>query len=394
MKTCITNGKIIVPGGVIQDGSVICDGGTISDIIQGQVSPEDGEVIDAGGRWVSPGFVDIHVHGGGGSDFMDGTPEAFATIASTHARYGTTSLAATTTTSSDGELLNVLDVFKEARRASCNGAEILGLHLEGPFLNAAYCGAQDNRYLRNPDPKLYKEVLSKASGDIIRWSVAPELEGSMELGRILKDNGITGSIAHSAATWQEVSEAWQNGYSLLTHFYCAMSTIVRRNAWRFLGAIESGYLIDDMDVEIIADGCHLPAELLQFICKFKSHKHIALCTDAMRAAGMPEGEYNLGSEDGGQRVIVEDGVAKLMDRSAFAGSVSTTDRLVRTMVRLAGLSLPEAVEMMTINPARMVHADGRKGSIEKGKDADIVIFDNDINIYGTITKGKLIYGID
>ena len=177
----------------------------------------------------------------------------------------------------------------------------------------------------------------------------------------------------------------------MTHLYSGMSSITRRNAFRYAGVVEAAYLIDDMTVEIIADGVHLPKSLLQFVYKFKGSDKTALCTDSMRGAGMPDGESILGSRENGQKVIIEDGVAKLLDRTAFAGSVATTDRLVRTMINLAEVSLVESVKMMTLTPARIMNIDDRKGSIEVGKDADLVIFDENINILYTIIDGKVIY---
>jgi len=171
-----------------------------------------------------------------------------------------------------------------------------------------------------------------------------------------------------------------------------MSTVTRRNAFRYAGVLEAAYLIDDMTVEIIADGVHLPKSLLQFVYKFKGPDKTALCTDSMRGAGMPDGESILGSLDQGQKVIIEDGVAKLPDRTAFAGSVATTDRLVRTMVELAEVPLVEAVRMMTLTPARIMQIDQQKGSIVEGKDADFVIFDDHINVSHTILEGNVIYG--
>jgi len=168
--------------------------------------------------------------------------------------------------------------------------------------------------------------------------------------------------------------------------------VTRRNAYRYAGVVEAAYLIDGMTVEIIADGVHLPKSLLQFVYKFKGSDKIALCTDSMRGAGMPDGESILGSLEKGQKVILEDGVAKLLDRSAFAGSIATTDRCVRTMVNIAEVSLEESVKMMTLTPAKMMKVDDRKGSIEVGKDADIVIFDDNINVSHTIVEGVLIYG--
>jgi N-acetylglucosamine-6-phosphate deacetylase len=253
-------------------------------------------------------------------------------------------------------------------------------------------GAQDPRYIRNPDEKEYREIVAYGADAIVRWSAAPELPGALAFGRYMKSKNILPAIAHTNAVYEDVVKALENGYTLATHFYSAMSGVMRRNAFRYAGVIESVYLLDEIDVEVIADGVHLPEPLLKLICKIKGLDRIALITDAMRAAGMPPGESILGSLQNGVPVIVEDGVAKLPDRSSFAGSVATTDRLVRTMVRLAGVSIPEAVRMMSLVPARIMKLDRQKGSIAIGKDGDLAIFDDEINVSHTIVKGKIIYG--
>ena len=232
-----------------------------------------------------------------------------------------------------------------------------------------------------------------ATDDIVRWSIAPELDGAMELGQLLCEKQIIPSVGHTDAICEEVMEAHKSGYSLMTHLYSGMQTVTRRNALRYAGAVEAAFLIDDMDVEIIADGIHLPKSLLQLIHKFKGTDRIALITDSMRGAGMPEGQYKLGSLKEGQTVIVEDGVAKLPDRSAFAGSVATADRLIRTMVQLAGIPLTDAVKMMTATPARILHMDDRMGSLETGKEADILLFDDQIKITRTLINGNTVYQI-
>ena len=267
----------------------------------------------------------------------------------------------------------------------------MGLHLEGPYFAYNQRGAQDPKYLRNPEPEEYNKILSE-SDDIVRWSLAPELPGAFDFGKVLTSKNILTSIAHSDAIYEEVLDAFNAGFTHVTHLYSAMSTVTRRNAFRYAGVLEAAYLIDDMTVEVIADGVHLPKSLLQFVYKFKGSEKTALCTDSMRGAGMPDGESILGSLEKGQRVIIEDGVAKLPDRTAFAGSVATTDRLVRTMVNVAEVPLIEAVKMMTLTPARIMKIDQQKGSVRKGKDADLVVFDNNINVSYTILEGNVIYG--
>ena len=393
-RTVIINGRLILPDGQIEDGKVIfCQDGKIVSItnLKDYVFSVNDVVVDAEGHYVAPGFIDIHVHGGGGHDFMDGTVEAFLGAARAHAEHGTTSMIPTTLTCPDEELFRSFEVFREACRLNENGAQMLGMHLEGPYFNHKQAGAQDPLYLKNPTPEHYNEILEKGADVISRWSAAVELEGADGLGEALKEHGIVASIAHTDAVYDEIVEAHKAGFNLMTHFYSAMSSVTRRHARRYAGAVEAGYMLDDMSVEIIADGIHLPKPLLQFVYKFKGPKKTALCTDAMRGAGMPEGVYNLGSLEKGQPVIVEEGVAKLMDRSAFAGSVATADRLVRTMITLAEVPLADAVMMMTSTPARILGIQDSKDSLAEGLDADIVIFDENINIHKTIISGNVIY---
>lgn len=392
-RLIIKNGKIIFPDKIEDNLAIVCENGKIIDIVKPEnVAPENGDLlIDVHNKYISSGFIDIHTHGGGGHDFMDGTVEAYLGAAEAHAKHGTTVLLPTTLTSTFEELMKTFDTYKEAVKQNKKGAKFLGLHLEGPYFAYNQRGAQDPKYLKNPEPEEYNKILA-ASDDIVRWSLAPELPGALEFGKVLTQRNILPAIAHTDAIYEEVIPAFEAGFTLATHLYSGMSSVTRRNAFRYAGVVEAAYLIDGMDVEIIADGVHLPKSLLQFVYKFKGPDKTALCTDSMRGAGMPDGESILGSLDKGQKVIIEDGVAKLPDRTAFAGSVATTDRLVRTMVNIAEVPLVEAVRMMTLTPARIMKIDQQKGSIVKGKDADFVIFDDNINVSYTILEGNVIYG--
>ena len=386
----IRNGRLITPFRFFPNGSVLVKDGLIAEVADHPLDVSGADILDAGGRYISPGFIDIHVHGGGGHDFMDNTVEAFLEIAKTHARFGTTVLYPTTLTGPAEDIIRTLEIYDKAAPLNVSGAQFMGMHLEGPYFAMNQRGAQDPRWIRDPDPAEYEFIASK-SDSIRRWSAAPELKGAIPFARYIKSKGILPALAHTDAVYEEVVEAFENGYTLATHLYSGMSGVTRRNAYRYAGVIESAYIIDEMDVEIIADGIHLPAPLLKLVYKIKGPDRIALITDSMRAAGMPPGESVIGNKDTGLKVIVEDGVSKLPDKSAFAGSVATADRLVRTMIQMAGVSLTDAIRMMTHTPATIMNISDRKGSLTIGKDADIVIFEEDITIHTTMKEGKVIY---
>jgi len=385
----IFNGNILTPYRMIKNGTVVITGRQIAQVSERDIETPDAVEIDAKGNYISPGFIDMHIHGGGGYDFMDGTEEAFLKIAETHVRYGTTSMVPTTLTSEKEDLLRTLDLYERAHEKNRNGSQFLGMHLEGPYFSPRQCGAQDPRYIRNPDPEEYEQILAYSSS-IARWSAAPELPGAIAFGKRLVQAGVLAAVAHTDAIYEEVLKAYESGYTLATHLYSAMSGVTRKNAFRYAGTIESAFLLD-MDVEIIADGIHLPAPLLKLIYKIKGADKIALITDAMRAAAMPEGESILGPASTGLKVIVEEGVAKLPDRTSFAGSVATADRLVRTMIEMADITLLEAVRMISLTPARIMKVESHKGSLVEGKDADIIIFDRNIQVQTTIVQGRIVY---
>lgn len=389
-KMKIYNGRILTPYRIIPQGTVVITGNRITEVGEGNIEVPDAIEIDARGQYISPGFIDMHLHGGGGHDFMDGTVNAFLGIAETHAQYGTTSMLPTALTSEKEELFQLLELYKQANKENKSGSQFLGIHLEGPYFAMNQRGAQDPRYIHNPDPEEYKDIISHST-DIKRWSAAPELEGAIEFAHYLKSKGVLVSMGHTDATYEEALIGFENGFTLATHLYSCMTGVTRRNVFRYAGVIESAYLIDDMDVEVIGDGIHCPPPLLKLIYKIKGTDHIALITDSMRAAGMPEGESIIGSLRNGLKVIVEDGVAKLADKSSFAGSVATTDRLVRTMVKMADVPLIDAVRMVTKTPAKILGIADRKGSLIPGKEADIVIFDENIQIQMTIVQGRIVY---
>jgi N-acetylglucosamine-6-phosphate deacetylase len=406
----IINGKVITPYRVLSNASLLLSGGKIRAVIEGQdaaakeptakepaakdpangAAADDLTIIDAAGSYVSPGFIDLHVHGGGGHDFMDGTEEAFLGIARLHARHGTTAMTPTSLSAGREELLATLDTYERLAGKPTGGAGFIGMHLEGPYFAMAQRGAQDPRHIRPPDKEEYRELITRFPG-IRRWSVAPELPGALEMADYLKEKGILAAWAHTEALYDDIVKAYGRGYTHATHLYSAMLGVTRRNAIRYAGAVEAAFLIEEMTVEIIADGVHLPPPLLRLVCKMKDPGRIALITDAIRGAGMPPGETILGGKRDGLRVIIEDGVAKLPDRSAFAGSVATADRLVRTMIAHSGRPLIDVIRMITQTPAAIMGVGAHKGSIAEGYDADLVIFDDNIDIQTTIVGGEIVF---
>lgn len=386
----IFNGRIITPYRSIPNGIIVVENGKIISVGNSNVEVPGAVEIDAKGMIISPGFIDLHVHGGGGHSFLDGSVESFLKVAETHAKHGTTSMYPTALSGEIEELYKNLEIYELADKQNTKGAQFLGVFLEGPYYSMKQKGAQDPRYIRDPNPKEYKEILERTSV-IKRWDSAPERKGALEFARYLQSKGVLPSMGHTNAVYEEVLIAFENGYKLATHLYSGMAGVTRRDSFRFAGGVESAFLIDEMSVEVIADGKHLPASLLKLIYQRKGPDRIALVTDSMRAAGMPDGDSILGSLKNGIKVIVEDGVAKLPDRKAFAGSVATTNRLVRTMINLADVPLNDAVRMMSSSPANIMGISDKKGSLVPGKDADILIFNDDIQIDKTIIQGQVVY---
>lgn len=387
----ITNGTILTPFRRLSNMFLLMQEGIIRAI--GDESKLDPTLptIDAGGKYIAPGFIDIHLHGGGGYDFSDSTEQAIVEPAVTHARYGTTSMAPTTLACDFENLKKLVSLYDSvAAESRFDGANLLGLHLEGPYFSAEQRGAQDLRFLKNPTPEEYNAILS-LSNRIIRWDSAPELPGSFEFAEALRRRGILPAVAHSDATFEQALEAREHGFTHVTHLYSGTSTVRRIGLFRVAGINEFAYLFDDVTVEIIADGCHLPASLLKLVYKIKGPARTVLVTDAMRAAGTDMRSCRIGDAETGLEVIIEDGVAKLPDRSSFAGSVATTNRLVRNMVRLGEVPITEAVQMATATPARVIGIDDRKGVLAPGFDADVVVFDDDFEIQNTIVGGVEIY---
>jgi len=381
MITRIENGRVIADGAVLE-AYVYMDGGKITAVTADEL-PYDASV-DAGGQYVSPGFIDMHTHGALGFDFCEASPEEIARAADFHLKHGTTTILPTVTASAFSVTHRSLENIARVMEQKLSAANIPGAHLEGPYFSLKQAGAQDPALITDPIPADYTALCRDFPGVIRRWSYAPERDEDAAFCRYIREQGIIPSAGHTDAIYDDMQLARQAGCRLITHLYSCTSTITRDHGFRRLGVIECAYLWDDMDVEIIADGCHLPPELIRLIVKQKGPGRVSLVTDSLRVAGTDAKESSVGTT----KCIIEDGVCKLPDRSAFAGSIATTDRLVRVCVQDAGISLPDAVRMAAENPAHILGLN--KGRIAPDADADILLFDDDVNVSAVFVGGERI----
>jgi len=334
---------------------------------------------------VVPGGIDMHVHGGGGCDFQECTPEAFKTAAATHLRHGTTAIYATLSSSPIDMMERACAVCDELMQEP--NTTIMGMHMEGPYFNPSRAGAQMPEVIRVPNVQEYTHIVEDYDC-MRRWDAAPELPGAVEMGKYVTGKGIVAAIGHTAAEYDDVKAAYDAGYSLATHFYNGMPGFHNVREYKHAGTVESVYLMENMAVEIIADGIHVPSTLLSLVYHMKGVERTALVTDAL-AVTDSDSEHAFDP-----RVIIEDGVCKLSDRSALAGSIATMDRLIKTMVRVVGVPLNDAVRMASETPARIMGIYDRKGSLQRGKDADVLLLDNDINLRSVFSMGEFVKGSD
>lgn len=382
MRTAIKNAKIVTASEVLTGHVCAFSDGVINYI--GKAPIEADEWIDAKGCYLIPGFIELHCHGGAGLEFMDASVQEIAKIADFHLSHGTTTLLATTLAASDAETKCALDSIAKYKQA-CPTTSIEGVHLEGPWLNPLQCGAQNVSHMKLPDATELT-ALKERYPFILRASAAPELTGGMEFGKCGKELGIVMSLAHTDADFDEAQQALENGYTLMTHLYSGMNGVTRKNAFRTAGTVEAGLYFDAYFVEIIADGKHLPENLLRYIYKLKGADRIALITDAIRACGLPEGtETVIGSRKNGLPVVVEDGVAKLLNRQSFAGSASSFDTIYKTMANAIGRDMVALSKMASLVPAKIMGWTDL-GEIAIGKRADLLLLDEDLNIKKIITN--------
>ncbi len=383
MKTLFYNAKIVGENGIFPESSLLVEDGVIVKIGDG----ESDEKIDCKGGYLFAGFVDIHVHGGGGSDFMDGSPEDMENAINTHLRHGTTTIYPTTMSAEKTEIEQAFAVYREVKKRKKTKANLGGLHLEGPFISPAMCGAQRKDLIISP--KLEEIEWLKANADVIaRISCAPEVEGVVEMAQALLPCGISFSMGHTMATYEQAEDAHKNGFSSITHLYSATSGFHKVNQKVHIGVTQAAYGLEDIYAELIGDGCHVPKELLRLVVKIKGADKVCLVTDAMRAAGTDLTESYLGKKEPENRVIIEDGVAKLPDRSFFAGSIGTMDRALRFAIKTAGMPCHIASQLLSLTPSKLMRIDDKKGSIALGKDADFVLMDEELKIKTVYIGGQ------
>ena len=368
----LTNGKILSGGKEICGYDIVIDSNKIVDVKPTETV--NGEKIDLKGNYIAPGFIEIHCHGGGGYEFIDATPEAFKKACEVHAAHGTRVIYPTISATDYDTMVRVLQTAREVKD-SC-ALEIPGIHLEGPYFALEMCGGQAPGIVRDIDREEYESLLEEYSDVIARWDYAPEKDKDNAFLKDITEKGILAATAHSSAEYDDVLRAFEGGNHLITHLYSCTSTITRHQGFRHLGIIESAYLLDDMYVEAIADGCHLPLDLLKMIIKLKGTDRVCLITDALRPGGI--GEDGKEYRDCPVPFVIEDGVAKLLDRSAFAGSIATSDILLKTAVK-AGCSVADAVKMMTETPAAVMGLE-TKGKIDAGYDAQFTVFNENLDI--------------
>ena len=392
MPVLFTGGPIVLSDRILHGGEVEVRQGRISAVRQ---QPEPGHetiaLVDLRGRYLVPGYVDMHVHGGAGADFMDGSADAFRTVCRAHARHGTTSLLPTTTVARHDQIVKVLELCHHFRRTGTGGSRVLGAHFYGPYFGREAAGCHPAQPLRDPDPAEYSDYLAHADS-IVTATVAPELPGAEDFVRDCRRRGIRCNVGHSHATFEQMEAALSWGVRHVDHLFCAMSDRARLRQTQIYpmrgGVMEATLYFDQLTTEVIADGKHLQRELLLLAYKAKGPDRLALVTDCNRALDMPDGEYIFGPADGGEPILRRDGVGIMPDGKSLASGVVGMDQCVRAFHRLTGVPLAEVVRMASLTPARVAGWEREIGSIEVGKRADLLVLSEDLEVEEVFLDGN------
>jgi N-acetylglucosamine-6-phosphate deacetylase len=384
MALVLVNGRIILPHTIVTGSALVVAAGKIVELCAVADTPGGAQIVDVGGRIIAPGLIDIHIHGALGHTFNEPTPEAFAAITRENVRRGVTSLLATTVTASIGDLAASLAFARRWMAEAQAGAQVLGVHVEGPYFSLAQAGAQNPAHIRNPDDGSADELL--AYSDVIKiMTFAPERPGALALARRLAHIGIVPAAGHSSAREEDLLPAMAAGLRHTIHIWSGQSTTVREGPWRKPGLLEVTLTHDDLTAEMIADNKHLPPTLMKLAYKCLGPDRLCVISDATSGAGLPEGaRFRMG----GLEYEVYDGVGMLLDRTAFAGSTTLLNQMIPILTNVVGAPLVEAVRMASLTPARVIGIDRRKGSLEPGKDADIAIFEDDFSAWRVMIGGK------
>ncbi|MFE5122268.1 N-acetylglucosamine-6-phosphate deacetylase [Streptomyces sp. NPDC056669] len=383
-RTVLTGARVVLPGGVVDNGRVTVEGtrisaaGSAADTASGP-GEEAERALDLPGRWIVPGFVDLHVHGGGGASFSAGTPEESLTAIRTHRLHGTTTMLASTVTGDLDDLARQAAVLSEL----VEQGELAGIHFEGPFISPHRCGAHQPSLLRAPDPADVRKLVDAARGTARMMTLAPELPGGLESVRLLADSGVLAAVGHTDSTYEATREAVEAGATVATHLFNAMPSLLHRAPGPIAALLED----ERVTIELINDGTHLHPAMLELAFHRAGADRVAFITDAMGAAGMNDGRYPLGPME----VEVTDGVARISDgptAGSIAGSTLTLDRAFQRAVTIDGLSVAETVRALSATPARLLGIADRVGSLEAGKDADLVVLDDDFQLRGVMRRGS------
>jgi N-acetylglucosamine-6-phosphate deacetylase len=380
MRVSIEGGKVVTPLEVIDKADILIEDGKLVAIGPNLANTDVAETIDAEGQIVAPGYIDVHTHGSAGHDTMDGTREAIEGMAAFFATHGVTSFCATTLTVGAEDIMTSVRAVHDCQQNPVEGAQPLGVHLEGPYIEAGKKGAQPEKHVKTASVGDYKDFFSL--GNIRLITFAPEIEENKELIAFARARGAAAVVGHSDASYEQMVEAVKLGINHATHTFNQMAGIHHRKP----GTVSGVLLLDEIYAEFIADGVHLHPAIVDMIVRLKGPDRALLITDAISGAGMPDGDYELG----GQKIVVKEGAVRLED-GTLAGSALTMDQAVRNVRAFTGRPLAECIRMATLTPARSIGVAGRKGSLEPGKDADIVILDRDLNVVTTMVGGKIVH---